>query len=88
MNEKETLYTDLITTIIGALVIIWALALYTYSLIKPGIEFSYITEGTREIALKMRKEGTLVEMQAPLILVNGKQIKHEDIKKTILGGNA
>lgn len=45
------------------------------------LDFEYLVDDkkTMEKAIELKNKGELVEMIAPLVIVDGKQIKHKDI---------
>jgi len=49
---------------------------------EKGKNFEYIDneKETTNKALELRKEGRLIEMTAPLVIIDGVQVKHADLK--------
>ena len=50
-----------------------------------GVEFEYIKDDVKimEVALELRNNNKLVEMNAPIIMVDGVQIKHTDVRAIV-----
>lgn len=50
-----------------------------------GISFTYIddNEATTNKALELKSKNKLIEMVAPIVLIDGEQVKHKNLRERI-----